>query len=84
MQFTNAARTINDKFKTTVDRVSKLEAKINEFFESSGSLKKLADQDGDDEDLNDLRRSSINANLQNIDLSQYATNQGLQDFKSTV
>lgn len=45
MQFTNAARTINDKFKTTVDRVSKLENQFKEFFDNSASLKKLADDD---------------------------------------
>jgi len=42
VQFTNAARTINEKFKTTVDRVSKLELQLSGFLENSSYIKKLS------------------------------------------
>lgn len=80
VQFTNAARTINEKFKTTVDRVSKLEMQLQGFLENSSFIKKLSEEEKENNDLNDLK----NSKLTNVDLSAQATTQSVQDFKSTV
>jgi hypothetical protein len=65
VQFTNAARTINEKFKTTVDRVSKLEMQLQGFLENSSFIKKLSEEEKENNDLNDLK----NSKLTNVDLS---------------
>jgi len=66
LQFTNAAHSINDKFKTTIERVAKMEKQVSEFF-NSGSLMNLAKHSGEDE-LRNLP-SSMKGNP-NIDMSE--------------
>jgi len=79
LQFSNIAKSINDKFKTTADRVARIEKQLNDFLDTSGSLKNF-----EEENSNNPQQYSGSGLPSNIDVSQFATTQGLQDFKSTV
>jgi len=76
LQFNNISKSINDKFKSNTDRIIKIEKQLSDFLDTSGSFKM--------EEENNKHESLSGGMPSNIDVSQFATTQGLQDFKSTV
>jgi len=77
LQFNNISKSINDKFKSNTDRIIKIEKQLSDFLDTSGSFKNMEEENNKHESLSGGMPS-------NIDVSQFATTQGLQDFKSTV
>jgi len=75
LQFNNISKSIN-KFKSNTDRIIKIEKQLSDFLDTSGSFKM--------EEENNKHESLSGGMPSNIDVSQFATTQGLQDFKSTV
>lgn len=74
MQYTNIANSINDKFKTTNERVTSLSKQFNDYLDNYGLNKFKSNS-------NEICEGNLSSNL---NTNQFVTTQGLQDFKSNV